>query len=292
MSVEAFLGLWADSMAVSLVVWLVLLVVVLYAGRRWIEPLGTALYLGADRLLRYVGLSLRAAARYVDARHRAYFRALERERLDRRLHRELQGLHERVNRDLGGYPVLQRAMHEQIQRLERDYHAAEDMPPAEPAWLRTVADLAANPPQGDPAVARVLEDIHDGLQRAARAAQDEYHAASRKRLELLRTMLPAWRDLAERLNAVEHAIRGVVSRSRQVDEVLARQQALNEGGPEMDAGLVAGAFGRMLVAGALLVLVGVAAVVSFHLILAAHGGSGGHGGPGGTLAAAGLRPVC
>lgn len=266
MSVQALPGLWAESLAVSVLIWIVLLIVVLYAGRRWIEPFGIALYRGVDRLLRFSQRALRATGRHVELRQRAYLRSTERERLDHRLHRELRALHDRVNRDLGGYPVLQRAMHQQIQRLEQDYHAAEDMPPAEPPWLRTVADLSRNPPNGDPAVSRILEDIHDGLQRAARAAQDEYHAASRKRLELLRDMLPAWRNLTERLNAVEHAIQGVVSRSRQVDEALARHEALRESAPEMDAGLTAGAFGRMLISGALLVIAALAALVSFYLI--------------------------
>ena len=266
MSIEAVLGLWADAMVLSVVIWLVLVVTVLYAGRRWIAPLATALFQGVDHLLRLSARSVRAAARHVDKRQRAYLRTLERERLDHQLYRELHGLHDRVNRDLGGYPVLQRAMHEQIQRLEQDYHAAEELPPAEPPWLRTVAELAKNQPHGDPAVARVLEDIHDGLQRAGRAAQDEYHAASRERLELLRAMLPAWRALGERLNAVEHAIQRVVSRSRQVDEIVGRHEALAQGGAEIDAGLVAGSVGRLLVNGTLLALAALAAVVSFHLI--------------------------
>lgn len=266
MTMQALLGLWADSLPVSVAIWVALLVVVLYAGRRWIEPFVTALFGGADRLLRFCRRSVRSAARYVDRRHRAHLRSLAHQQLDHRLHRELRGLHDRVNRDLGGYPVLQHVMRGQLQRLERDYHAAEDVPPAEPPWLRTVADLARNPPQGDPAVARVLEDIHDGLQRASRTAVDQYEAASRKRLELLRAMLPAWRELSERLRGVEHAIQGVISRSRQVDEILARQQSLTDGGPEMDAGLALGAVGRMLVSAGLLVLAALGAVVSFHLI--------------------------
>ncbi|OOG22845.1 hypothetical protein B1C78_13660, partial [Thioalkalivibrio denitrificans] len=139
MSVQALPGLWAESLAVSVLIWIVLLIVVLYAGRRWIEPFGIALYRGVDRLLRFSQRALRATGRHVELRQRAYLRSTERERLDHRLHRELRALHDRVNRDLGGYPVLQRAMHQQIQRLEQDYHAAEDMPPAEPPWLRTVA---------------------------------------------------------------------------------------------------------------------------------------------------------
>ncbi|WP_018954352.1 hypothetical protein [Thioalkalivibrio sulfidiphilus] len=266
MSAEALLGLWAESLPVSLIIWLVLLVVVLYAGRRWIEPLAATVLGGVDRMLRYSARSVRAAARWVDRRQRLYLRWLERERLDQRLYRELRGLHDRVNRDLGGYPVLQHSLHAQIQRLERDYHATEDVPPPEPAWLRTVADLAANPPQGDPAVARVLEDIHDGLQRASRASLEQYQAASRKRLELLRDMLPAWRALGERLRGVEQAIQGVTARSRQVDEVLSRERALADGGPELDAGLGVGAIGRTLLGLLLLGLMAVAAVMSFYLI--------------------------
>lgn len=266
MSVEGLLGLWAESMPVSVAIWLGLLVVVLYAGRRWIEPFVLALFQGLDRLLRFSGRSVRAVARHVDRRHRDYLRSMARQHLDHRLHRELRGLHDRVTRDLGGYPVIQRAMHEQIQRLERDYHAAEDALPAEPPWLHTVAKLAGNPPKGDPAVTRVLESIHDGLQQASRAAMDQYEATSRKRLDLLRDMLPAWWELAERLRGVEHAIQGVTARSRQVDELLARRQTLDEGGPRVDVGLTVGAVGRTVVSGALLVLMVLAATVSFYLI--------------------------
>lgn len=266
MSVEGLLGLWAESMPVSLAIWLGLLVVVLYAGRRWVEPFMLALFQGLDRLLRFSGRSVRAAARQADRRHRRYLRSMAREHLDHRLHRELRSLHDRVSRDLGGYPVIQHAMYEQIQRLERDYHAAEDTLPAEPPWLHTVANLAGNPPKGDPALAHVLESIHDGLQQASRAAMDQYEATSRKRLDLLRDMLPAWWELAERLRGVEHAIQGVISRSRQVDELLSRQKALDEGGPKVDVGLMVGAVGRTLVSGALLVLMVLAATVSFYLI--------------------------
>ncbi|MFP4079140.1 MAG: hypothetical protein ACLFTM_00630 [Ectothiorhodospira sp.] len=265
MSFEALVGPWADRPILSVLVWLPVLMGLAYAARPWSHRL-------IRRATRALGLLLRHAARSTQrARLRLrrwylrYLRGVEMRRLEGRLDRAYQGIHLRVNRDLGGFPALERRILRQIETLEQDYHSARDQVPEEPAWVRTANALAAAPPKADPRVGQILEEIHDSMARAGREAMEEYRRASQSRLETLKGLLPAWRALGDRLQQLEHAVRGLSEQTRHLDAMVGRYRRLRRGATPARTLTLASA-GLLAVTAAVMALQGLSAGVLFFLV--------------------------
>ena len=69
----------------------------------------------------------------------------------------------------------------------------------------------------DGAVSEILGDIHNSLVRAQAKALSDYRAASKRRHELLRRMLPHWRRIQRTLNQVNKHVESLLDRSRSID---------------------------------------------------------------------------
>src|SRR5690606_27792377 len=102
------------------------LVIALYMGRSsahgFIETLFRSLATG----LRISAKSLSLTEKKLKARNREVLMALGKDHAERELAREFFRINKFVERDLGGYPRLQRNIQEQITRINEDYeHSGE-----------------------------------------------------------------------------------------------------------------------------------------------------------------------
>ncbi|SFM33192.1 hypothetical protein SAMN05421721_10316 [Ectothiorhodospira mobilis] len=276
MTVEALSGPWAGQPFLSAITWLLILMGLAYAARPWSHRVLHRGTRALTLLLRHAARAVRQARNRLRRGHLRYLRGVELRRLEARFDRAYRGVHLRVNRDLGGFPALERRILQQIETLEQDYHSARDQVPEEPAWVRTANALAAAPPKADPRVGQILEEIHDSMARAGREALEEYRRASQSRLETLKGLLPAWRELGERLHQLEHAVRALSEQTRHLDTVLGRYRRLRRGAvPARDIFLAS--TGLLAVSAAILALQGVAAGVLFFLVGPAMGRALGEG---------------
>ena len=265
MSPDGLIGLWADSLSLSIFIWLVVLIPLAYLAREQAERVIRAFTRMLSSLLRHAGRGVGRRAQRLQRWRRDYLRGVEARRLEGRFEQEYQAIHARVNRDLGGYPALQRRINEQISQLERDYHTAQDQVPEEPSWVRTANALAAAPPKGDPRVSQVLEEMHDSLARSARDALEEYRRSSRDRIEALRGLLPAWRELSDQLGQLDRSVRGVRDHARRIDEMVMRFQHLQQGRVPSRS-LTLASTGVLAFSSFLLGLLALCGVVLFHLL--------------------------
>lgn len=270
MTVEALSGPWAGQTILSVLPWLLILMGLAYAARPWSHRLIHQGTRTLTLLLRHGARAVRQARDRLRRAHLRYLRGVELRRLEGRFDRAYRGIHLRVNRDLGGFPALERRILQQIETLERDYHSARDQVPEEPAWVRTANALAAAPPKADPRVGQILEEIHDSMARAGREALEEYRRASQSRLETLKGLLPAWRELGERLHQLEHAVRALSEQTRHLDDVLGRYRRLRRGTVPA-RGIFLASTGLLAVSAAILALQGVFAGVLFFLVEPAMG---------------------
>ncbi|OBS08639.1 hypothetical protein [Acidihalobacter prosperus] len=122
------------------------------------------------------------------------------------LTRDFQRLADVVRKELGEYPSLHRQASEQIVRIERDYEASVEIPPAPPDWLEAVDAVAHTADGADPALARILDAMHSTLTRASHDALEEYRYASRKRHLLLRRAASQWRKTAGILDRMDRTV--------------------------------------------------------------------------------------
>jgi hypothetical protein len=214
MSMNILLGItpWP---AISAIIWVVVLVAVLYLARHTAHQAIRTASGAISRGLRLASHSLSHAEARLAERNREVLLAAGREAKERTIEREFMRVGETVRKDLANYPHLHRALSEAIGRIEKDHQDAVEVPPDPPGWVRaveTVSKLDAKNGGGD-----VLADIHKSVVKAHKEAMDAYREASSERHELLRAMMPRWRDVQQILTDVDKKVVSLLSRSVGVD---------------------------------------------------------------------------
>lgn len=223
---NSILYIWSENAAVSLGIWLALMVVMMYLGREQAHQLfrsvGRSLY-GSMRLF---SRSLAALEINAIARNKEVLIAHGKEQIERSIEREFSRVKSHVERDLSAYPVIHRQIKDLIDNMEKDYQSSTDSPPLPPAWLDAVETISAIPRNGDPAVTAILDNILKTVESAHRDTRKAYQKASMERHKLLSSMQPEWRNLNESLGSVERKIDTLDDQSARIDEQMARYEAM------------------------------------------------------------------
>ena len=201
---------------VSAAIWAVLLVAILYLARHTAHQAIATLTGALSRGLRLAAHAVAHGETRLAERNREVLLAAGREAKERIVEREFARVGETVRKDLANYPHLHRALAEAIDHIEKDHQQAVEVPPEPPGWVKaveTVAKLDARNGGGG----EVLADIHKSLIKAHKEAMDSYRQASAERHELLRGMMPRWRDVQVVLAEVNKKVESLLQRAAGID---------------------------------------------------------------------------
>lgn len=226
MSIDTLLAItpWP---ALSIILWVILLIAGLYLARRTAHQAIRAATGAVSRGLRLASHGVSLGQGRLRERNREVLLAAGREAKERVIEREFERVAATVRRDLSGYPGMHRALSEAITRIDEDHQNAVDVPPEAPGWVRaieTVAKLDAKNGSAD-----VLSDIHKSIVRAHGEAMQAYRKASGERHELLRRMMPEWRSIQETLTRVHKMVESVISRSVTIDRHIQEYEDMVKG---------------------------------------------------------------
>ena len=213
--------------AISAIIWVVVLVAVLYLARRTAHLAIRTASGAVSRGLRIAAHSVSQAQSGLAERNRDVLLAAGREAKERIVEREFMRVGETVRKDLANYPHLHRALSEAITQIEKDHQGAVEVPPDPPGWVKaveTVSKLDAKNGGND-----VLSDIHKSVVKAHKEAMEAYRDASSERHELLRAMMPRWRDVQEILTTVDKKVEGLLTRLTGVDRHMQEYEAIVKG---------------------------------------------------------------
>ena len=214
MSMNALLAItpWPFFSALILVI---LLIAVMYFARRTAHQAIRTASGALSNALRIASHSLSHAQERLGERNREVLLAAGREAKERVIEREFARVGETVRKDLANYPHLHRGLSEAIGQIEKDHQDAVEVPPDPPGWVRAVeavSKLDAKDGGGD-----VLADMHKSIVKAHKEAMEAYREASTERHELLRAMMPRWRDVQQLLTEVDKKAESLLSRSAGID---------------------------------------------------------------------------
>lgn len=258
--------IWADNRALSISIWLVLIVTVLYFAR----PAAHGVIRSIASLLRnnarLATRSLYALEERVVQRNRAVLLGDGRDVSERNIEREFQRVSTLVGRDLAGFPELERDLRQQIMRNEEDYRATIDIPPMPPAWHTAVEAVAKIPPNGDTAYVRVLADVNKAFKRASDKALDEYRSAATSRYHLLLRMMPFWRGVDHSLDHVKKKIESLEERSKTIDRQFETYQDIVARTDRAERLLSTSAVTQFVISGLVLTIAVLGAFINFQLI--------------------------
>lgn len=250
--------------AVSVLLWAVLLVTVLYFARRTAHQAIHTATAALSRGLRLAAHSVAHAEKRLANRNREVLLAAGREAKERIVEREFERVGASVRKDLTNYPALHRALSESITRIEENHQGAVDVPPEAPGWVRAVEAVAKLDARNG--AADVLTDIHKSLVKAHKEAMEAYRAASAERHGLLRKMMPEWRQIQDTLAHVSKSVESILTRAGAVDRHMQEYEDIVRGQDRAVSTLSSSSVVQFFVSALVLVVAIGGAAINFSLI--------------------------
>lgn len=260
------LTIWSDSPGLSLAIWLVISITLLYAGRphahQLLRSTGRAIY----GTLRVASASIRQLEQRVITRNRDVLLVAGREEAEKAIEREFNRVNSIVERDLSQYPGLHRRLAETLEKIEADYHDCTGNAPLPPAWSELMDTIASLPGSADPAVKSILDNIKEVVENSHEETLKAYQQDSKERHKLLKGLQPEWRSLNGTLKKVEQTITGLEDRSKTIDRQMADYESMRKAEDRAVNALTSSSLTQFFIASLVLVIAAFGGVVNFHLI--------------------------
>jgi hypothetical protein len=242
------------------------LVFVLYFARRPAHSAIRNLFRVLRNAMRLASVSVLRAETKLIARNKEVLLASGIEAVERSIEREFHRVNKIVERDLQGYPALNRTLSEQIHNIDTDYRESGEVPPTPPKWIDAVEGVTKIPDQGSNIVKEMLKDIHKTLIRVQKTAMDEYRKATAARQALLSKMMPYWRKMDQTLDEVGKHITGLQERSKVIDSRMEEYEDIRKGMDKSQRILSSSSMTQFFISAFVLLIAVGGAIINFNLI--------------------------
>lgn len=260
------LTLWSDQMGLSLLIWLILMIAMMYCGRHQAHQVIRTMGRSVSGVMRLTAKALARLEQQMLERNRDILLAAGADNLERTIEREFTRVNAVITRDLGHYPALHRQICDTIDKIENDYQKASDSTPLPPAWLDAVESIAAIPRNGDPTVNKILKNIHKTVETAYEETQKEFRKNSLERHRLLDGMQSMWRSVSKTLTVVKDKIDGLDERSHHIDTHMETYQKMRAGDQDIMRVLASSSLTQFFIAGLVLIVAIMGGIINFQLI--------------------------
>ncbi len=257
---------WPDNVGLSVLVLAVLAMGFLYAARRPMHDLIGSVGAAVGGPLRIGARWLAAAATEMHTRNQAVLLAHGRQETGQRLEREFERLGALVERDLQGYPTLQRKLLDEITRIEEDYKKCGEVPPPPPDWTEAVAAIANVKSTGSELVVKLLEEIKASVNGIHDKAIGEYRKSYEARHKILESFMPFWRSVDKNLVQVQKNMEDLQSTAKAVDAHMAKFEQVNAGTDKAQHALTVSAFTQFAISLLVMAVAAGGAFINFKLI--------------------------
>lgn len=255
------------SSGMSAAIWFVILNLILYTARNHAHSGILSFSEAIHNAFRLSARSIRLLQKILIDRNRNVLLAQGREVSERFIEREFERIDATVRKDLSEYPALHRHLNEEITAIDENYKASTEIPPTPPAWINAVEAVANIPAaKGDPTVGNLLDDIHHSLTKSSTRALDEYRKASSKRHQLLKKMMPHWRNVISTLQEVDKSINSLLQRSIKMDRLMNDYEEILKGTDKAQRKLSSSSMTQFVISGLVLLIAVGCAFINFQLI--------------------------
>ncbi len=258
--------IWPENAALYILALAIPGMLFLYAARKPMHELIQAAGLALAGPLRISARWLLAAANEMSRRNKEVLLAHGRQEVGQRIEREFERVALLVNRDLQGYPALQRRLLDEITRIEEDYKKCGEVPPPPPDWVEAVAAVASIKSGGSEMVQHILEEIRRSVERIHDKTIGEYRRAYESRHRILGGFMPFWRSVDRTMTEVDRKLTGLQNSASAVDAQMERYQQINSGSEKAAHALTVSAFTQFAIAAIVMAVAAGGAFINFKLI--------------------------
>ncbi len=257
-----------DSSSLNFLIWFMVIVCMLYFARKFAHEAILSFCKIFRNGLRLMAKSALLAEKKVSERNREVILTTGKEAVEKMLEREFHRVNAVVQRDLSGFPVLKRALFDQISRIDEDYMQSSELPPPPPEWVEAVEAIAKLPydGNGNKAVANILNEIHKSTLSQYKNAMEEYRKAVGAHHSALNRLMPYWRKLTQTLGEVGKTITGLQERSVQIDKQMDKYEEILSKTDKAERMLTSSSITQFFISGLVLLIAVGGAIVNFNLI--------------------------
>jgi hypothetical protein len=261
-----FWFIWPDNPALSLLVLALVAMVFFYAARKPMHELFRALGALIGGPLRVGARWLTATASEMKQRNKAVLLAHGKQETAQRIEREFERLGAVVQRDLQGYPTLQRKLLDEITRIEEDYRKCGEVPPPPPDWVEAVTAMANVKTGGSEMVEKILNEIKSSITSIHERALGEYRRSYESRHRILEGFMPFWRSVDRRLSEVDKKLLDLQQSASAVDAQMAKFESINAKTDKAEHALAVSAFTQFAIAMLVMAVAAGGAFINYKLI--------------------------
>lgn len=263
---QDLLLLWSENAAVSLTIWLLLIIISMYLARELAHQLILATTQTLRGVLKHVYRSLNILAINIRKRNNEVLLANAKESTEKKIEREFHRVNKMVAKDLAGYPAIQRKISDAINQIEEDFQQSTETPPLPPAWLNTIESVATLANNSDPSVAKILSNIHKTLENAYKETLNEFRKTSSSRHTILKNMLPNWRKISQNLNGIDKNIHGLDKRSQIIDQQMEKYEQIRQQDESICRTLSSSSMTYFAISSLVLVIATLGGIINYQLI--------------------------
>ena len=189
------------------------------------------------------------------------------EQVARDLEKEFFEISRFVQRDLGGYPQLQREIQELVAKIEDDYNSSGVVDPAMPEWVEAVEAVSKLKSSDKAALnSKVLEQIVKSAEQQHKEITSLQRQESSMRHKVLKAMTPYWRKLSDSVDEVGVRLKEIVTRSENIDAHMRKFNEINNGTDAAVRALKISSITQFLIAALVITIAIGGAFFNFHLI--------------------------
>ncbi|MEJ2155853.1 MAG: hypothetical protein P8X96_10990 [Desulfobacteraceae bacterium] len=245
---------------------IILVLITMYLARkvfhRTMATCGRIIY----NAMRLSSSSVKLAEKRLLMRNREVLMSSGLEMAERKVEREFDRISAVVQRDLEGYPQIQRKINEDLLQLEEDYHNCGEIPQTLPDWVKVIDAIANIKPTGDRMVVNMLEEIHRTLEEQHKSAVDEHRRNVSKRHSLLSRMTPIWRSMEKTLGGVQKTVAHLNQRTKKIDRYMDNYEKIRNRDDIAERQLSSSSLTQFFISGLVLAVAVIGAIINFNLV--------------------------
>ncbi len=219
--------IWPTNPAVSIFLIIVIAIPILYGARPAMHNLLRATFRSINNPLRLSSHWLFKSAEELHRRNKMVLLARGRGEISQGIVKEFDRVTNLVQRDLHGYPALQRKLMDEITRIEEEFKKCGEVPPPPPEWTKAVAAIAKIKTSSDGLVEKILDDIRTSIDKIYDKVVAEYRKSYEQRHHILKGFMPFWRSVDQTLNRVDKNLTGLTDSAAKIDEQMERYAQIN-----------------------------------------------------------------
>lgn len=263
---SGFLEAIASIPVIYIIPLIVLILLVMYLTRIPFHQTMTSFSRIIYNAMRLSAASVKRAENRLEIRNKEVLMSVGLEMAERKIEREFERISSVIQRDLEGYPQIQRTIAENLQKLEEDYQNCGEIPQTLPDWVKVIDAIANIKPTGDRMVVNMLEEIHRTLEDQHKAAVESHRRNVSKRHNILSRMTPTWRSMEKTLSGVQKTVAHLNMRSKKIDRYMDTYEKIRNKDDIAERQLSSSSLTQFFISGLVLSIAFVGAIINFNLV--------------------------